>query len=244
MELKSEIPERWSLVGGIVLSGMSCQRQIAKRTNPLHPSLRICLLVLLGSFFGGTAAQAIDADVLATGSGLPFAIADFDGDLHPDLVSVQSGSNSSSVTSYRVQIQLSAGGRQSINLAGPSGGLRIAARDVDGDRIPDLIVSSAWREEPLAVLLNNGRGAFSWANPSLFSRASGKFEKTLICELPRPTDTVATPPQSSVTDFSGTKYLLHPSPAAGSVPRPNSASFLSPLLVSLLGRAPPKPFRA
>lgn len=220
---------------------MSWRKQISRRTNTLHPSMRVCLLVLFGSFFGSTAAQAIDADVLVTGSGLSFAIADFDGDLRPDLAVVQSVSDSFSVTSYRVQIQLSAGGRQSIYLAEPWGGLRIAARDVNGDRIPDLIVSSASREEPLAVLLNDGRGAFSLANPSSFPRASGKSEKPLTCELPRLTDTVATPPQSSVPDFSGAKYLLHPRPAAGSVPRANSASFLSSLLVSRLGRAPPKP---
>lgn len=219
---------------------MSWRKQIARRTNSLHPSLRICLLVLFGSFFGSTSAQTIYADVLVTGAGLPFAIADFDGDLRPDLMVVQSVSNRDSVTGYRVEIRLSTGGRQSIYLAEPSGGLRIAARDVNGDHIPDLIISSAARDESLAVFFNDGRGAFRWANPSTYSRASVKSKKLLIYELPRLMDTVATPSQSSNPDFSGTKYFLHPRPIADSVPRANFASFLGLLLVSLLERAPPK----
>src|SRR5207244_6281590 len=98
-----------------------------------------------------------------------------------------------------------------------SGGLRIATSDVNGDDMPDLIVSSAWREETLAVLVNDGRGAFSLADPSSFPKASGGSGKTLNGKLPPPTDTVATPPKLPVGDFSGSRYLLHPSPATGSI---------------------------
>src|SRR5207302_3284923 len=118
-----------------------------------------------------------------------------------------------SVTIYRVEFQLSATGQQSIHLVGPSGGLRIATCDVNGDDIPDLIVSVAWREEPLGVLVNDGRGAFSLAALSSFPRAFGWSGKTLNCKLPPQTDSVATPPKLPVGDFSGSKYLLHPSPA-------------------------------
>jgi len=75
------------------------------------------------------------------------------------------------------------------------------------------------------------------------ARASGRSENTLNCNLPRQTDTVAIPPQSRVGNFSGSQYLLHPSPAADSISRANSVSFLSALLVSFPGRAPPKPSR-
>jgi hypothetical protein len=219
---------------------------LARRIIPLPVALRVCLLVLVGSFFAGIPAQAQASNVSlpVSGSRLAFAIDDFDGDLRPDLASVQPVSKNSSGTIYRVQFQLSAAGQQSIPLVGPSGGLRIATRDVNGDDFPDVIVSSAWREEPLAVLVNDGRGAFSLTDPTSFPRAFGGSGKALNAKLPPQTDTVATTSRLPVGDFSGTKYLLHASPARGSIPRANSASFRSLILGSLLGRAPPIPSRS
>ena len=229
-----------------MLSDVPWRSKLARRIIPLPVALRVCLLVLVGSFFAGIPAQAQASNVSlpVSGSRLAFAIDDFDGDLRPDLASVQSVSNNSSGTIYRVQFQLSAAGQQSIPLVGPSGGLRIATRDVNGDDFPDVIVSSAWREEPLAVLVNDGRGAFSLTDPTSFPRAFGGSGKALNAKLPQPTDTVATTPRLPVGDFSGSKYLLHASPARGSIPRANSASFRSLILGSLLGRAPPIPSRS
>jgi hypothetical protein len=218
--------------------------KLARRIIALPAALRVCLLVLVGSFFGSIPAQASNVSLPVSGPRLPFAIDDFDGDHRPDLASVQPVSNNSSGTVYRVQFQLSAVGQQSIHLMGPSGGLRIASRDVNGDDIPDLIVSSAWREEPLAVLVNDGRGAFSLGDPSSFPTSSGGSGKTLTATLPPQTDTVATPSKVPAGDFSGWKYLLHPSPATGSIPRANFATLRSLLLESLLGRAPPALFLA
>jgi FG-GAP-like repeat len=229
----------------LLLSGLPWRSKLARRIDPLPTWLHFCLLVLLGSFFGSIPAQASSVILPVSGSRLPFAVDDFDGDLHPDVATVQQVSNNSSntITIYKVQLELSAAGRQSIQLVGPAGGLRIVARDVNGDGVPDIVVSAAWREEPLAFLLSDGRGAFSLAEPSSFPGASGRSENTLNCNLPRPTDTVAIPRQSPVGNLSGSQYLLHLSPAAGSIPRANSVSFLSALLVSLPGRAPPKPSR-
>jgi hypothetical protein len=227
-----------------VLLGTSWGTHTIRRTGTLHPWLRICLLVLFGSFFGGIPAQASNLTLPFSGSTAPLAIDDFDGDRRPDIATVQAVSNNSSNTIYRVQLELSTGGTQSIHLAGPSGGLRIVARDVNDDGIPDLIVSLAWREKPLAVLINDGRGAFSLHDPSSFPKASAGSGTTLNGNLPSQTDTVAIPPRLPVGDFCGSKYLLHPRPAAaGSIPRANSVSFLSALLVSLPDRAPPKPSR-
>ncbi len=197
------------------------------RMIPLPAALRLCLLGLVGSFFGSIPAQASNVSLPISGTRLPFAIDDLDGDHRPDLASVQQISNSSSATIYRV-------------LVGPSGGLRIATRDVNGDDIPDLIVSVAWREEPLGVLVNDGRGAFSLAALSSFPRAFGGSGKTLNCKLPPPqTDTVATPTKLPVGDLSGFEYLLQPRPDTSSIPRANFATLCSLLLESLLGRAPP-----
>jgi len=220
--------------------------KLTRQIIPLPAALRVCLLALIGSFFAGIPAQAQARNVSlpVSASRLAFAIDDFDGDLRPDLASVQPVSKNSSGTIYRVQFQLSAAGQQSIHLVGPSGGLRIATRDVNGDDFPDVIVSSFWREEPLAVLVNDGRGAFSLADPTSFPRAFGGSGKALNAKLPPPMDTVATTPRLPVGDFSGSKYLLHASPARGSIPRANSASFRSLILGSLLGRAPPIPSRS
>ena len=215
-----------------------------RRIIPLPAALRVCLLVLVGSFFGSIPAQASNQSLPVSGPRLPFAIDDFDGDHRPDLASVQQVSNNSSGTIYRIQFQLSTVGQQFIHLVGPSGGLQITTRDVNGDDIPDVIVSSAWRGETLAVLVNDGRGAFSLADPASFPRASGESGKTLNAALPPQTDTVATPTKLPVGDFSASKYLLHPSPATGSISRANFATLRSLLLESLLGRAPPTLSRA
>jgi len=227
-----------------VLSNTPWRSKLVRRVIPLPASLRVGLLLLVGSFFSSIPARASNVSLPISGSRLPFAIDDFDGDRHPDLASIQPISNISSGTIYSVQLDLSAAGQQSIHLVGPSGGLRVATRDVNGDDIPDLIVSSAWRGEPLAVLVNDGRGTFSLADPSSFPGVSGGSGKTLNGKLPPQTDTVATPPKLPIGDFSGSKYLLHPSPATGSIPRANFATLSSLLLASLLGRAPPTPSRA
>src|SRR6267142_2927339 len=222
---------------------MPWRNQLDRRINRLHPALRISFLVFSGSYFGSTAAHAINVGAPFSGSGLPFAIADFDEDQSPDLASVHSESHSSSLASYDVRLHLSEAGQQSIHLVGPSGGLRIATRDVNGNDIPDLIVSSAWRGEPLAVLVNDGRGTFSLADPFSVPRVSGGSGTTLNGKLPQ-TDTVATPRKLPVRNLSGSRYLLHPSPATGSIPQADFATFTSLLLESLLGRAPPRPFCA
>src|SRR6202045_3159035 len=152
----------------MVPSDVPWRTKLTRRISALPAAWLVCLLVLFGSFFGSIPAQAGNLSLPVSGPRSPFAIDDFDGDHRPDLASVQQVSNNSSGTIYRVQLHLSAVGQQFIHLVGPSGGLRIASRDVNGDDIPDLIVSSAWREETLAVLVNDGRGAFSLADPNSF----------------------------------------------------------------------------
>lgn len=222
-------------------SGAAWPSKLARRIKPLAASLRFFLLVVLGSFLGSIPAQASNPILQVSGSTVPFAIDDFDGDGRPNLAIVEPGSNGSSLSIYRIQVQLGDGGWQSTDMVAPSGGLRLAARDVNGDGIPDLIVSLAWREEPFAVLLNDGHASFSQADPSSFQRVSGRHEHSLNGYSPGLADTVAIRPQAPVGDLSGSEYLLHPRPVTGFIPQTNSGSFLSALLVSLPGRAPPRP---
>jgi len=227
-----------------VLSDVTWRSKLARRVVPLPAAVRLCLLVLVGSFFGSIPAQASSVRFPVSGSKLPFAIDDFDMDGRPNLATVEPASGSPSLTIYRIQVQLDDGGRQSTDILAPSGGLRLTARDVNGNGTPDLIVSLAWREEPFAVLLNDGHASFSLADPSSFPGISDGSGETLNCKSPPQTDTVATTSRLPVGDFSGSKYLLHASPARGCIPRANSASFSSLILGSLLGRAPPIPSRS
>ena len=83
--------------------------------------LWLSLLLLFGLAWGSR-AEAADIQqsgpVTLVGPGPQFAIADFDGDVRPDLASIQAGSNSSGTTDYRIQLHLTAAGRQSSIHAG------------------------------------------------------------------------------------------------------------------------------
>jgi hypothetical protein len=126
------------------------------------------------------AAQAPGSDAAAPG--VPFAIADFDGDRRPDFASIQLGQSGQSSesgrsdpagdeSSYWVQLRLSSSGRRLIRLIAPAGGLLIEARDVNGDHAIDLVFATAWFRRPVAIFLNDGHGKFSRVEPSVFPSA-------------------------------------------------------------------------
>jgi hypothetical protein len=56
-------------------------------------------------------------------------------------------------------------------VSAPAGGLQIASRDVNGDNFLDLIISTQLANEPVAVLLNDGRGNFTLAEAKEFAAA-------------------------------------------------------------------------
>ncbi|MBV9887853.1 MAG: VCBS repeat-containing protein [Acidobacteria bacterium] len=98
----------------------------------------------------------------------PLTIADFDGDQRPDLVSADIGQQIASRTVYKIAIELSSGARSTLNLAAPEGGLQLASRDVNGDDLLDVVVTTAWTSRPVAVLLNDGQGNFTELSPEQF----------------------------------------------------------------------------
>jgi hypothetical protein len=117
------------------------------------------------------AATAAPPQSAPTPSGSNFAIADFDGDRIPDLARVEFVQLDSLRARYSIRFQLSAGPEQFFGLTAPLGGLQLVSRDVNGDNAPDLIVSTAWQHEPVAILLNDGRGNFTLVDPAQFSAA-------------------------------------------------------------------------
>jgi hypothetical protein len=198
------------------------------------PQLLFRLLIsflFLGLVSVGMAARAFADNPSANslGPGLTFAIADFDGDRRPDFARVQAGRNRSGSSDYSIEIYLSQAGRQSIDLVAPVGGLLIEARDVDGDHSIDLVVSMAWRKQPLAIFLNDGHGSFSRAEVAAFPGAFGDCGTNLVSS------------SNPATDALG----ISPQPGAGICPEENASAFDgSPAKLILVSTAgfPPDPF--
>jgi hypothetical protein len=99
---------------------------------------------------------------------LHFAIADFDGDNLPDFATVQTGQMNPLQTRYWIGFQLSGGSRQSVGITAPAGGLQLTSRDINGDSFLDVVVTTAWTNRPVAVLLNDGHGNFTPFDPNAF----------------------------------------------------------------------------
>jgi hypothetical protein len=223
-------------------------RQLGRRKVSKHDGrascslfLPISLLLLFGLAGSYTAKAAENQSGLASsaGPGAQFAIADFDGDFRPDLASVQAGQTTAGTSSYWIQLRLSAVGRQSIQIAGPSGGLSIEARDVNGDHAVDLVLTTAWFRQPVAILLNDGHGGFSRVEPTAFPGAFSE-SKTNWASCSNPTTgAVGLPAQSRTGLCPETRTLLSIKSHADSILLSGARLPLNPYQISHAGRAPP-----
>ena len=199
------------------------------------------LLILVCLVVGGIAsADAQTSPVTSAGSRLTFAVADFDGDLRPDLADVGIGRSSVSLTDYWIRFRLSAAERQTIFVVAPSGGLEIAARDVNGDHAIDLIVTTVWLRRPVAILLNDGHGRFSRVDPAGFPEAFREYGLRWSSSPQQlPCGVLDSPPQSRCGIFSPAERVLRDWPRVGAVSLLRFGFVGSALLISQLGRAPP-----
>jgi hypothetical protein len=200
----------------------------------------LCLFFLCSLAVGAYPTSDVrDSAVNQPRVNLPFAIADFDGDLRPDLVAVCTGTGNGLRTDYWIQLQLSAAGRQTILVVAPTGGLQIAARDVNGDHAPDLVVTTTWLNQPVAVFLNDGHGGFSRVDPGAFPEAfseSTAFWSSATNEMSKG-DCV---PSDSRQDIgSKVEVVRHVRSQSRFVARSDLRSDTDRFLISRLGRAPP-----
>jgi hypothetical protein len=115
---------------------------------------------------------------LAQGS-THFAIADFDGDLQPDLAMIRVTHEGAPQTEYSLELKFSSGPRPSIGLLGPAGGLEISPQDVNGDKFADLVITSQMDSEFVAILLNDGKGNFTHAESSDYPQVGKRGESRI-----------------------------------------------------------------
>jgi len=200
----------------------------------------LCLLFFAGLLCGGAAAADVpSARGASFASNLSFSVADFDGDSRPDLASVQAGKSDLTCTDYWIQLQLSAAGRQTFQIAAPIGGLQIVSRDVNGDHALDLVLTTAWLRQPVAILLNDGHGNFSQVDPAAFPEVFNESKTSWGSTTERAIDTVGVPPQSREDICSGTELFAHLRSEARFAPGSDSRFGIGSFLISHLGRAPP-----
>ena len=198
------------------------------------------LAQILASAAAGTAlgADRDSAPSSAARAVVTFAIADFDGDRRPDLANIQTGQTSVSTTDYWIQVRLTTADEQYLRIVAPPGGLQVAARDVNGDGAIDLVLTTAWLKEPVAILLNDGHGSFRRLEQE--SACSGPSESEVayasdILPVALPADI---PSQSRAGACQGTRLtadLIRDFLAA----LPTSKFLHTPSRQSRLGRAPP-----
>jgi hypothetical protein len=176
---------------------------------------------------------------LASGPGLTIAIADFDGDRHLDLASVQMGRSESGSSTYWIQFQFSSSGRQSVQLVAPAGGLGIEARDVNGDHTVDLIFTTAWLRKPVAILLNDGHGRFSRVEPAAYPAAFDESGTNWASGTRLRADSVALAPQSRIGIHLAGKNQSHHRYSSEAL-RSSVPEFpVAPTVFFSVGRAPP-----
>jgi hypothetical protein len=199
----------------------------------------LCWLFFAG-FVGGVvaAADAPSGHAASFGPNLSFSVADFDGDSKPDLASVQTEKSDSARTDYRIQLQLSAAGRQTFQIVAPMGGLQIASRDVNGDHALDLVLTT-WLGQPVAILLNDGHGTFSRVDPDAFPEALSESKTIWGSTSDHAIDAVGVPPQSREDICSETELFLHLRSHSRFAAASDSRFGIGPFLISHLGRAPP-----
>jgi hypothetical protein len=178
-----------------VLASMAESLNPYRERNRVWPTairVTLLLLCLLSGFVPLGSANA--RPETRTGSfaqpALQFTIADFDSDGRPDLARVQVGQSSTQNTRYWIDFRLTSGFWRTVGVTAPAGGLQLRSADVNGDGFPDVVVSTFWANQPVTVLLNDGRGNFTQSDPSACPGAFTDSKSSLISGTDRIRDGV------------------------------------------------------
>jgi hypothetical protein len=206
-----------------------------------------CAVLGLATAPASAATPAQDSSHAAARANSSFAIADFDGDQRPDLATAEIERSDSRFTRYLIRLQLAAGpgrSKQSGQVSGVTGAFgvpRISAIDVNGDHALDLVLTAAGQQQPIAVLLNDGRGKFSLANPRDFPSAVSDSPWRLGSASHQFQDlAVLIPTRTPQVEIQNARHWLVPRQLAESRFAASRGFPPYPLRSSPLGRAPPQ----
>ena len=169
-----------------------------------------------------------------------FAIADFDGDRQPDLALIRVTSDGSPISQYSVDFNFSGGHKPALCFVGPSGGLRISPRDVNGDKFADLVVTSLLDSQFVVIFLNDGKGNFVAAEPSDYPDALKGMDFRLVVPEDAPAGLLALQLVRSLETDAGDSTGWHEPVESFSVGmRLAPLQVRGELALSSAGRAPP-----
>jgi len=125
------------------------------------------------------------------------AVADLDGDGHPDLAIVKAEGWGPSGFRYRIDLDLtSRAGLSSFSVSAQRGGLRIIPCDVNGDWDLDLVITTAWSFTPVGVWINDGHGGFIRGDSTAYPRSMWEDGHGIRSETPHESS------QATVPEFS------------------------------------------
>jgi hypothetical protein len=226
-----------------ILEILAAKNQLLRRLRDSDAAIGLvcrilCFSLLAGWSLAGVAAAA-DAPGPSGGSGLTFAIADFDGDSRLDFASVETGRSDFTNAEYWIRLRLNTAGWESIRLVAPSGGLQLAARDVNGDESVDLVVSTAWSNRPVAIYLNDGHGAFTQAEPGAFPEAFSNAASIWTSGGNLAADNSVVPSVPGAGVCADEKVLDYERSSSGLISASSAGFPNCPLLYLQAGRAPP-----
>ncbi len=114
------------------------------------------------------------------------------------------------------------------------------ASDVNGDSFLDVVITTAWTNQPVAVLLNDGQGNFRATSPSAFPGAFTTSEESWASTAAEIKDATAVLLSRYPTgNCSGGSRFSSPRNVTGLLILRTSRNLPYRPVVSFLGRAPP-----
>jgi hypothetical protein len=201
------------------------------------------LCLLMGSFGQATeAAQRSSSPVIQAGRGLAgFVIADLDGDEIPDYATVDVDQSHIRLTNYSIHLKLSRGLESAIGITAPSGGLQLSSKDVNGDNILDVVVRTTFDLNLVAVLINDGNGNFSLAEPEFFPGLQHEADLHFNAETVRiPEQILMLPSRSPMSEQAEYAEKSRLKFAAESLSAEQPQDFCNFSYQSEFGRSPPE----